>query len=418
MQSMGCLDFLCHTAYGIIATVTESPMLSTHAAHVGLNAQLLSLTESYRGAGINGHIHGLLQHLPDAAPNLRFSAFVSERRYQPPPGLEVHPVGDHVVKPMARILWEQFALPQALRTLGIDLVHGLAYALPLGCPCRSVVTIHDLTFHRYPRTLPSYRRVYLKAATRLAIRQADRVVAVSHHTAQELEVLIGVEADRIDVVHNGVDEVFFPAPPEEAERFRRQHGLPDRFVLFLGTLEPRKNIGTLIRAFARWHLAEGASSIAASDTKLVIAGGKGWYFDDLFALTSSLGLEDDVLFPGFVPASDLPWWYRAAACFVYPSVYEGFGLPVLEAMACGTPVIASSASSLPEVAGDAALMVDPLDVDALADAIKKVLSDRTLWEELRLKGLRRAAGFSWQRCAEETASVYRTALKDPGSCDD
>jgi glycosyltransferase involved in cell wall biosynthesis len=415
MQSMCCLDCLCGAAYGIIVAVTDSPMLPIKAAHVGLNAQLLSLTESYRGAGINGYIYGLLQHLPDAAPDLRFSAFVSERRYQPPPGLEVHPVGGHVAKPMTRILWEQFALPQALRTQRIDLIHGLAYALPLGCPCRSVVTIHDLSFFRYPRTLPSYRRIYLKAATRLAIRQADRVVAVSHHTAQELADLIGVESDRIDVVHNGVDDIFRPAPPDEVERFRRQHGLPDRFILFLGTLEPRKNIGVLIRAYAQWQRAEGAFSIAASDTKLVIAGGKGWYFENLFALTSSLGLEDDVLFPGFVPASDLPWWYRAAACFVYPSIYEGFGLPVLEAMACGTPVIVSSASSLPEVAGDAALIVDPLDVDALTEAIDKVLSDRALGEELRLSGLRQAAGFSWQRCAQETAAVYRTTLKDPES---
>ena len=201
-------------------------------------------------------------------------------------------------------------------------------------------------------------------------------------------------------------------------RFRTQHGLPDRFVLFLGTLEPRKNIGTLIRAYAQWRRSRDASGIGASDTKLVIAGGKGWYFEDLIAQTRRLGLENDVLFPGFVPARDLPWWYRAAACFVYPSIYEGFGLPVLEAMACGTPVITSSASSLPEVAGDAALMVEPLDVDALTEAISKVLSDRALVEQLRLSGLRQAAGFSWQRCAAETAEVYRTALKDPGSGDD
>ena len=415
-RSTPCLDFLWYWAYGIIDLVTDSPTLSIHAAHVGLNAQLLSLKESYRGAGINGHIHGLLQHLPDAAPDLRFSAFVSECRYQPPPGLEVHPVGDHVARPMARILWEQFALPRALRTGAIDLIPGLAYALPLSCPCHSVVTVHDLTFHRYPQTLPSYRRTYLKAATRLAVRRADRIVAVSHHTAQELVHLLGVEADRIDVVHNGVDEAYRPAPPEDVERFRQQRGLPDRYILFLGTLEPRKNIGTLIRAYAQLRQLNGASS--ATGTKLVVAGGKGWYFKELFALTDSLGLRNDVLFPGFVPTTDLPWWYRAATCFVYPSLYEGFGLPVLEAMACGTPVVCSSASSLPEVAGDAALLVEPLDVEALAQAIGNILSDETLWRQLGSNGTKQAEGFSWRRCAEETAAVYRAILKDPGSGND
>ena len=182
--------------------------------------------------------------------------------------------------------------------------------------------------------------------------------------------------------------------------------MPQRFVLHLGTLEPRKNLARLVEAFARarQQLPE------CDDLKLVLAGGKGWDYDDIFATVERLGLQEHVLFPGYVADADLPWFYRAATVFAYPSLLEGFGLPVLEAMACGTPVITSAVSSLPEVAGDAALLVDPMSVDALADALVRVLSDAALAGKMRRKGLLQAGRFSWQRTAAETVAVYRAAL--------
>jgi glycosyltransferase involved in cell wall biosynthesis len=176
-------------------------------------------------------------------------------------------------------------------------------------------------------------------------------------------------------------------------------------VLFLGTLEPRKNLVHLVDAFAAWRKTSGQR------VKLVIAGGKGWYYQQVFARVQELAMADDVIFPGFVPADELPWWYRAAECFVYPSLFEGFGLPVLEAMACGTPTITSSTSSLPEVGGDAALLVDAESVAALAGGLDRVIGDKEVAAGMRERGLRQAAHFSWARTAAETTRVYREVLE-------
>jgi len=394
--------------------VTDLLSPSDLPAHVGLNAHLLSLTETYRGAGINGHIHNLLQRLPATAPDLRFTAFLSERRFVAPPGMAMHSVRWPTSRPLVRILWEQLLLPQALRARRVDLLHGLAYATPFASPCPAVVTVHDLTFFRFPETLKPLRRVYLRAATRSATRRAMRVIAVSRQTRDDVIQFLHVSAGKVEVVYNGVDEAFSPAAPEELDRFRQQRGLPPRFILFLGTLEPRKNVVSLLEAFAQWRRDAGWGE-GADGVKLVVAGAKGWYFERIFARAEELGLADELLFPGFLPGEELPWWYRAAECFVYPSIYEGFGLPVLEAMACGTAVITSSIPSLIEVAGDAAIIVSPQDVSALAEAIGRVMGDTTLRAEMRQAGLRQAARFSWNKATAETAAVYRRALSLGGT---
>ena len=389
--------------------VTDSIAPSDRLAHVGLNAHLLSLTETYRGAGINGHIHNLLQRLSAASPDLCLTAFLSEQRFIVPPGLNVYAVRWPTSRPLVRIVWEQLLLPRAIRVRQVDLLHGLAYALPLVSSCPMVVTIHDLTFYRFPKTLRPSRRLYLRAATRSAVRRAERVIAVSHQTKEELVHFLQVPAEKVDVIHNGVSEAFRPAPPEEVARFRSERGLPPRFILFLGTLEPRKNVVSLLEGFARWRKDSGLG-MGTDGVKLVVAGAKGWYFKQIFARAEELGLSSELLFPGFLPEKELPWWYRAAECFVYPSLYEGFGLPVLEAMACGTPVITSSVSSLPEVAGSAAITVDPGDTVALADAMGQVLGDAALRADMRQAGLLQAKRFSWDRTALETAAVYRQVL--------
>jgi glycosyltransferase involved in cell wall biosynthesis len=214
----------------------------------------------------------------------------------------------------------------------------------------------------------------------------------------------GVAAERVVTVPNGVSPAFCPAPAAEVHDFRRRKGLPGRFILFVGTLEPRKNIERLVEAYAHLRRRDPAAP------PLVIAGGKGWFYETIFRRVHELGVNDAISFPGFIASDELPSWYRAATIFIYPSRFEGFGLPVLEAMACGTPVITSTESSLPEVAGDATLLVGPDDVPAMADAMARLLGEPELAAELSARGLRQAAQFSWARTARETAQVYLEAL--------
>ncbi len=266
-----------------------------------------------------------------------------------------------------------------------------------------VITIHDLSFIRFPHLFRPANRLYLSVLTRLSARRARRLIAVSAHAAAESARLLSVPAERIDVVYHGVDPAFHPLPQGQVAAFRRRRGLPERFLFFVGTLEPRKNLKRLVQAFARLH---------DDRLGLVLAGGKGWLYTDLFALVENLGLQDRILFPGYVPGQDLPLWYNAALALVYPSLYEGFGLPVLEAQACGTPVLTSNTSSLPEAAGDAAVLVDPYDVAALTAGLEQLLADESLRRGLRLAGLAHAAQFTWSRTAQNTVRVYRRVLAE------
>jgi len=366
---------------------------------------LLALDDTYRSAGVSNYNAQLLRHLPAAAPDLRLVAFAGDRRFTPAPGVTVRRPAWSTRSPLARIAWEQSALAWASRR--VDLLHGSVYASPVLAACPTVITVHDLTFVHQAAMLRPFNRVYLRLITRLSARRAARVIATSEHTRRELIDWLALPPGRVVAVPNGVSEEFAPAAPTAVQAFRQQNRLPARFVLFVGTLEPRKNLVRLIEAFAR------ARASLHEETYLVIAGSKGWYYEQVFAHAASLGQGAAILFPGFVSAEALPWWYRAAAVFVYPSLYEGFGLPVLEAMASGTAVITSNTSSLPEVVGDAALSVDPTDVDALAAALVRLLNDETLRGQLSAAGVRQAAQFSWRRCAQETVAVYREALGLP-----
>jgi glycosyltransferase involved in cell wall biosynthesis len=216
--------------------------------------------------------------------------------------------------------------------------------------------------------------------------------------------LLGIPAEKIVVTHNAADAHFAPPAPAALDAFRRRMGLPERFILFVGTLEPRKNLPTLLDAYAR---------IARStDAPLIIGGGKGWLYDEIFAKAESLDLGDRVRFAGYIDGNDLPLWYAAATVFTLPSLYEGFGMPLLEAMACGTPVVTTTSSSLPEVVGDAGLTVPPTDADALGGALLRLLDDAELRAELREQGLRRARRFSWRATAERTLAAYQDASLD------
>src|SRR5512143_325327 len=368
-------------------------------AVIGLNAQLLNLSASYRGAGIHRYIQQTLLNLPAAAPQHRFRAYVNDRQMQSPdPALQLRVTRFPAQRPLPRILWEQTALAAATFRDGLDLLHAMAFARPCIARCPVVLTIYDMSFERMPERFPALQRAYLRAMTRWSARHAARVIVISQSTRDDVVRFCGVPAERVTVVYCGADPQFRPAARAAVEAFRAQKGLPAHFILYLGTLEPRKNVPALVRAYAQMRGRNGASEAP----KLVIAGAKGWGYDAVFAAVEQSGLREDVIFPGYVPHEELPLWYNAADLFVYPSLFEGFGLPVLEAMACGAPVITSNVSSLPEVAGEAGILVDPADTGGLTDAIEYVLNSSAARDDMQARGVRRAATFTLERMARAT----------------
>ncbi len=287
---------------------------------------------------------------------------------------------------------------------GIDLLHSTDHLLPPLRRVRTVFTVHDLIFLFFPEYHLPLNRWYLTLMMPRFIRRADAVITVSECSRRDLVQVYGLDQARIHVIYEGIDDRFRPVEDREVvAAVRRRYGLPDGFILYVGTIEPRKNLTTLLEAYQTLK-GQGFES------KLVIVGKKGWLYQDFFQRLQELGLEDQVIFPGYVPDDDLPAIYSAAQVFAFPSLYEGFGLPVLEAMDCGTPVVCSNASSLPEVAGQAALTIDPRRPRELAQALQRVLEDAALRAELRGKGLGQAARFSWERAARETLRVYESVL--------
>jgi len=300
-------------------------------------------------------------------------------------------------------------LPVGARCEHIDVFHGLDQSgIPLwGKGGKSVVTIHDVIPLVLPWAFSRRHRWVLATALGRIRQQAEMVIVPSNAVAEDVVHYLHVERERITVIPMGCDPRFHPnGEPARAAAMRRRYDLPERYILFVGTLEPRKNVKTLLQAFAHVIADKPQDGL-----HLVIAGGRGWGGEDYVAMVEALGLRDAVRFTGFVDDDHLPDVYRGALLFVYPSLYEGFGLPVLEAMACGVPVITSKRASLPEVAGDAALLVDPTQPEALAAAMSALLHDGALRQDLRAKGLARAAAFTWEAVARQTVAVYRTVSR-------
>jgi glycosyltransferase involved in cell wall biosynthesis len=379
--------------------------MAQRTPRIGLNAHLLSLSATYRGAGVSHYIDSLLRYLPQADQSLNFLAFVGDESIALT-GWERHVSCWHTARPPARILWEQSAQPWGAWRKKLDLLHVPVNVGPIIVPCPVVVTIHDLSFYLYPELFQPAQRTYLQHMTRQTVTRAARVIAISENTRADIVRILGVSEDQVAVIPLGLDAEMRPvAQREPIEALRQRRGLPEHMLLFLGTLEPRKNITTLLEAYALLRRQPGWVH------RLVIAGGKGWYYDAIYATAERLGLRDDVLFAGFVPQEELPLWYNAAEVFVYPSLYEGFGWPTLEAMACGTPVVASNTSALPEVVGDAGLLVDPHDAQALATAIASVAQDPARAASLRQAGLARAQQYSWYDTAHKTCQLYHQVLE-------
>lgn len=303
-------------------------------------------------------------------------------------------------------LWTHLRLSTELVVRPPAVLFVPAHVLPLGTPLRrtmrTVVTIHDLGYLRYPEAHTPAHRLYLRISTLWSARVATRIIAVSTATRDDLVRFAGVRSDKITVIHHGLAPRFRPvADPTAITAAQARYGITDTYFLYVGTLQPRKNLLRLIEAFAQ--LDENA--LQSTRTELVIAGKKGWLTEAIERRATELGVAERVRFVGYVADADLPALLSGALGFVLPSLYEGFGMPVLEAMACGAPVLTSTISSLPEVAGNAALLVDPEDTAAIMGGLRRLTTEPALRAQLRARGLARAAEFTWQRCAAQTLAV-------------
>jgi glycosyltransferase involved in cell wall biosynthesis len=298
-------------------------------------------------------------------------------------------------------LWTHYRLSREMLFAAPDVLFIPAHVLPLVHPRHSVVTLHDVGYLYHPEAHTPRARRYLDFSTRFSARAARRVIAVSQATKHDLMAHYAIPPERIAVINHGYDKIHFQpiTDPEKLRDVRTRYRLGDyRFLFYVGTLQPRKNLVRLLDAFERL-----AREPEFSDLRLVLGGKPGWLSEPI--LQRAAKLRDKVILPGYVKDEDLPALYSAASAFVFPSLYEGFGMPVLEALACGCPVVCSNSSSLPEVGGDAALYHHPLDTDALEHQLRRVLTQSDLVTGLRKKGFAQAERFSWEKCARETLNV-------------
>ena len=357
-----------------------------------------------QGAGIGRYTRELVGHILQADPKNTY-LLVKARGLPEPTSLP--PNATICTLPMNErfmaVLWHRarVPLPLELFTGTINLFHSPDFVLP-PLRCRhTIVTIHDMSFLVMPEcALPSLVR-YLTGSVPRAVLRADVVVAVSHSTKADLVQLLGVNEDKVVVGKEGVGDDFSPVTDEVLlQQARATYVGADPFILNVGTLEPRKNQARLIQAYHQLIQENGIPH------RLAIVGRRGWLYENVFAMVERLQLKERVLFLGHVPDQDLPALYSLADIFVYPSLYEGFGMPPLEAMACGTPVVASNVSSLPEVLGDAALLVDPTNVTELAQAMFQALTDQATRQALIAKGFERAKKFTWVEAAQQMLGLY------------
>jgi glycosyltransferase involved in cell wall biosynthesis len=329
------------------------------------------------------------------------TAAARDRFHQRWPNFKVHTTLPHT--PLIRI---PLTLSAELRKHPVDVLH-VQFTAPPFCPCPVVVSIHDLSFEHLPQTFLRRSRTQLRLTVRHSARRAERILTLSEHTRRDVIDTYKIAPEKVTAIPLAAPAHFGPVVDDkELQRVRHTYGIDRDYVLSVGSIQPRKNLVRLINAYALLRRAQGNSF-----PKLVIVGKKGWLYDETLRALEESGVEDSVVLTGYVPESDLPALYSGALCFVYPSYFEGFGLPPLEAMKCGAPVIAGNATSLPEVVGDAGLKVDPFNVSAIAGAIGELISNSNLRKELSVKGQERAEMFDWQNTARQTLTVYEQVAR-------
>jgi glycosyltransferase involved in cell wall biosynthesis len=302
--------------------------------------------------------------------------------------------------PLVRI---PLTLSAALRRNPVDVLHVQFTAPPLA-PCPFVVSIHDLSFEHLPLTFKRRSRMQLRLTVRSSARKAARILALSESARQDIIVTYGIPPERVTMIPLAAPAHFAPVRDEkELQRVRQTYGIDGDYILSVGSIQPRKNLTRLVRAFSLLRTERPGVKLP----KLVLVGKKGWLYDETLRVIAESGIGNEILLTGYVPEADLPALYSGAICFVYASYFEGFGLPPLEAMKCGTPVIVGNQTSLPEVVDDAGLMVNPFDEAEIMSALARLIDSPDLRERLRVKGLKRADEFSWHETARRTLEVYK-----------
>ncbi|MBI2589814.1 glycosyltransferase family 4 protein [Candidatus Berkelbacteria bacterium] len=311
------------------------------------------------------------------------------------------PISRADYRSLERWWWDQVRIPQLARRFKIDLLHQPAFSAPILFPGPIVVTLHDLIAIHYGADIPLGSRLYFGKWMPFSYRYADHIIAISEHTKRDAIKLLGLDEAKITVIYEAADSVFQPIRDRESlTSIRAKYQTGDKFILHVGTLNPRKNLEFLVKVFAEVRKRVGHR------WKLVITGQKGWYYEGLFKLVEKLGLQSAVVFTGYINDHDKPLLYNAASIFAFPSLYEGAGLPPLEAMSCGTPVVSSNTSSLPEMVGEGGILLSPTNLSAWARALTSLIADASLRRELAGKGRKQARRFSWERTAKETIRIY------------
>lgn len=371
--------------------------------HIGIDAHAIGA----RQGGNETYIRNLIRTLAEVDGANRYSLYLANARAAEEwregfarrfPNFQIRLLPPPT--PLVRVpLW----LGLELRRRPVDVLH-VQYTAPPLCPAPVVATIHDLAFEHLPETFTRRGAWQLKMTVRRTAQRAVRIATVSEFSRQDLIQTYRLAPEKIVVTHNGIEPHFTPQPQtsDEAATTRQRFGIARDYLLAVGSLQPRKNLVRLIRAYARLR-----REIESHAPQLVIVGRKLWLANEIFAAVKQQPWAADVLLTGYVNDEDLPALYRHAAAFVYPSLFEGFGLPPLEAMACGTPVVTSNTSSLPEVVGDAALLVDPYDEPALTRALLRITEDQALRARLCKQGIIQAQKFTWRAAAEKTLQLYR-----------
>ncbi|MFH1309180.1 MAG: glycosyltransferase family 1 protein [Candidatus Omnitrophota bacterium] len=372
---------------------------------IGINARYLQNTRT----GIARYVYSLLSNLKKVDTDNEYILFlgssrlVSEdiRNFGFRNDISKMPTTNQILK----MIWQHFYVPRRVKDLKIDVFHEPMFIAPYFKKCPIVVTIHDLAYKFLPDCYTLRNRLYLDLLMKRSISMSDKIIVISEHTKKDVLSNFDVKEQKVEVIPLSVDESFSPITERKEEKeaiVKSKYGITRNFILTVSLISPRKNLVNLIRVFAKLKKTK------MSDHQLVIVGKKGWLFKEIFKEAVACDYEKDIIFCDFVSNDDLVKLYNAAEVFVYPSLYEGFGLPLLEAMSCGCPVVASNSSSIPAVCADAAILFDPYDFSGFADAIWRVLTDISLKNCLIEKGKTRATFFSWKRTAMETANVYRS----------
>ena len=363
---------------------------------VGIDARL----NYHQPAGISRYTKNLIDELAELDRETTYTVFQHRKQREPlahAPNFQRRtlftPVHTRVEQPM-------LAAELSFHTL--DLLHSTDFIPPLFSSIPSVITVHDLAFLRWPHFLTESHAAYYSQIDR-AVRHAQHIIVPSESTKYDVVGRLGASPKKISVIYEAAAPIYTPLSKDKCRAaMQAKYGIPEKYIFFVSTIEPRKNIGGLLDAFH--HLLK---HYGVEDTGLVLAGKPGWLYEEVYRKVEQLNLGQSTFFVGRVPDEDLHQLFVGASCHVHPAFYEGFGLSPLEAMACGTPTIVSNTSSMPEVVGDAGLIVDPSDWEEIAVAIHRLLTDDELHQELCQKGLQRASVFSWSRAAAETLDVYR-----------